>query len=259
MWGTAALLSAVQIFMRDLGRGFSPPWFGVLLANFLAWLPWLLIAPLTLKLERRRPLTGARRWLHAGLHAGISAVVSAAFLFYLALFHLLYLEGHTLPLDTGVIRAEYSDKLGRHFLTGVLLYFAILAVGFALRAWRAATAVAKPQVTDAPMAPGPFVIRSIGRLQRVEPADVHWIEGCGNYARLHLDDRTVLLRRTLSSLTEELGPARFVRIHKSAIVNSDRVAELRRRSHGEATLVLRDGGELKVSRTYRGALEKLLA
>ena len=62
LWGVGALLSAVQIFLRDSARGFAVPWPDVLLANLLAWLPWLLIVPLALYFEQvLRPATADRR------------------------------------------------------------------------------------------------------------------------------------------------------------------------------------------------------
>ena len=101
--------------------------------------------------------------------------------------------------------------------------------------------------------------RSTGRLERVEPAAVDWIEACGNYARLHLDGRSVLLRRTLSSLADELADAGFVRVHRSSIVNTARVVGMRRRDHGEGLLELAGGETIRVSRTYRDAVEGLFS
>ena len=263
LWGVGALLSAVQIFLRESARGFSVAWPDVLLANLLAWLPWLLIAPLALYLERRFEIVGSRWPRNLSVHVVVALALGASFLFYLAIFHLVYLEGHRFPVDTAVLRAEFADKLGRFCLTFLLLYGAIVAIGLARRTMRAyrterdrASELAASH--DRPASGGSLMIRSIGRVDRVDPSGVSWIEGCGNYARLHLDGRTMLLRRTLASLAKELGPRRFVRVHRSAIVNVERIGGLRRRSHGEATLLLQDGHSLKVSRTYRAALEKLV-
>ncbi len=261
LWGLAALLSAVQIYFRERARGYSPPWPEVLLANLLAWLPWLLIAPLALALERRFPVSGPRARRHLLLHLGLAAAVSAGFLLFLALFHWFYLDGQGWPESAGALAGEYAEKLGRFFLTGALLYGVIHIAGFAHRTWRAyqaerhrgASAAAEQEA--APLEP--FIVRSVGKVEKIDPADVNWIEGCGNYARLHLRDRSVLLRRTLAALATELGPRRFARVHRSAIVNLSRISALRRLSHGEAILVLEDGYELKVSRTYRDQLKRL--
>jgi len=67
-----------------------------------------------------------------------------------------------------------------------------------------------------------------------------------------------LLRESLRNLETQLDPARFARVHRSAIVNVGSVKQLRRRSHGEYFLLLDDGTELKLSRTHRDQLQLLL-
>lgn len=103
-----------------------------------------------------------------------------------------------------------------------------------------------------------LAIRSAGRVVFVETADIDWIEGAGSYVRLHVGSRSYLLRETLRHLESSLDPGRFLRIHRSAMVNVGRVRELRPRSHGESLVILHDGTELKLSRTYRGRLDRLL-
>jgi two-component system LytT family response regulator len=90
------------------------------------------------------------------------------------------------------------------------------------------------------------------RLVRVE--DVDWIEGAGNYVRVHSGREKHLVRATLAALERELDPRRFVRIHRSAIVNVDRVRELEPYTGGDYIAFLQDGRKLRVSRTYRERL-----
>jgi len=105
--------------------------------------------------------------------------------------------------------------------------------------------------------PDRLVVRAGGRVLLVPVADIRWIEGCGDYARLHTDGRPLLLRRTLQELTTLLDPAQFTRVNRSAIVNLDQVTELRPCSRGEYLLVLGDD-EVKLTRTYRQELEARL-
>ncbi len=98
-------------------------------------------------------------------------------------------------------------------------------------------------------------MRSVGEVEKIDPRDVDWIEGCGNYARLHLGARQILIRRTLTSLCDELSVTGFVRIHRSVIVNGDRVAKVSTGTHGDAFVEMSNGHRLKVSRTHRRALE----
>ncbi len=112
-----------------------------------------------------------------------------------------------------------------------------------------------------PPAHGPtdrLVVKAAGRVLLVPVAEIRWIEGCGDYARVHAGERALLLRRTLQELMGLLDPARFARVNRSAIVNLDLVAELRPCSRGEYMVCLRGGDEVKLTRTYRGELEARL-
>jgi two-component system LytT family response regulator len=88
----------------------------------------------------------------------------------------------------------------------------------------------------------------------VDLGAVDWLEAADNYVRLHVRQREYLVRETLATLETQLDPDRFVRIHRSAIVAVDRIAEIRATSHGDAALLLRDGTPLAVSRTFRERL-----
>jgi two-component system LytT family response regulator len=88
-------------------------------------------------------------------------------------------------------------------------------------------------------------------------ADVDWIEAADNYVRFHAGGRTYPYRVTLSRLEAQLDPARFARVHRSAIVNIDRIKELTRHAPGDGTLLLQDGTKLRLSRTYRANFKAL--
>ncbi|MDQ2869436.1 MAG: LytTR family DNA-binding domain-containing protein [Acidobacteriota bacterium] len=106
--------------------------------------------------------------------------------------------------------------------------------------------------------PGCFVVRDRGRVSFVRHADVDWIEGAGDYVRLHAADREWLLRDTLGAVEKRLDPRKFLRIHRSTIVRLDRIRELRPFENGDASVHLIDGRELRASRSYRGALARLI-
>jgi len=91
----------------------------------------------------------------------------------------------------------------------------------------------------------------------VRQDEIDWIEAAGNYVKLHTARGDHLVRGTLAGLEERLDPSRFVRISRGAIVNLDRVAELRPWSHGDRIVVLKDGSELTLSRRYRKRLPEL--
>lgn len=101
-------------------------------------------------------------------------------------------------------------------------------------------------------------VKSEGRVLVVDLADVDWIGAADNYVTLHAGSREYLLRDTMGRLERELDPERFVRIHRSAIVQLDRIRELVSDFHGDFEVVLRDGSRLTLSRSYRAKVETAL-
>jgi two-component system LytT family response regulator len=103
-----------------------------------------------------------------------------------------------------------------------------------------------------------LLVRSGDRTQVLKIDDVDWVESADNYVKLHALGQTHFLRETLTHLRARLDPARFVRIHRSAVVNVDRIRSLYPLFHGDQMVVLHDGTELPLSRRYRQELESLL-
>jgi two-component system LytT family response regulator len=103
-----------------------------------------------------------------------------------------------------------------------------------------------------------IVLRTGNRARIIRAEDVDWIGADGVYARLHFDGATALIRTPMHELETRLDATRFVRIHRSTIVNLDRVRELREVDRGEYDVVLADGTRLKLSRSRRAQLEAML-
>jgi two-component system, LytTR family, response regulator len=104
-----------------------------------------------------------------------------------------------------------------------------------------------------------IVVRGSGRVRLLPVEQISWIEADGMYVKLHArDGATHLHRALLGSLDETLDPRRFVRIHRSAIVNIDVVVELRQDAHGDYVAVLRDRTEVRVGRRFRERLQARL-
>lgn len=99
-----------------------------------------------------------------------------------------------------------------------------------------------------------FTVKDEERFRFVPASAVDWIEAAGNYVRLHSEGGTYRIRSTLGGLEERLDPTRFVRIHRSTIVNLDRVREVQPWFSGDYLAILATGDQLRVSRTYRDAL-----
>jgi two-component system LytT family response regulator len=101
------------------------------------------------------------------------------------------------------------------------------------------------------------MVKSAGRIFFINAEEIDWIEAEGCYARLHTGRQSHLLRETMSALEARLDPQLFLRIHRSTIVNRARVKELLPQSHGECIVLLHDGTQLRLSRSYRDKLSSL--
>ena len=106
--------------------------------------------------------------------------------------------------------------------------------------------------------PSRLPVKVKGRIVLVPLAEVEWIESEGNYVRLHLPGGSYLHRETMQSIEDKLDPARFMRIHRSTIVNTHRIRDLCPWVTGEYIVRMECGKELTLSRTYRENLRRLI-
>ncbi|HEX6315332.1 MAG TPA: LytTR family DNA-binding domain-containing protein [Gemmatimonadaceae bacterium] len=102
-----------------------------------------------------------------------------------------------------------------------------------------------------------IVVRSRSRILFLDVAEVTWLEAFGNYVRFHTPGEVYTVRGTLTSFEKELDPTRFVRIHRSMIVNRDVIRELHSRRTGDFTLVTNGGEQLTLSRNFRSKVPEL--
>jgi two-component system LytT family response regulator len=103
-----------------------------------------------------------------------------------------------------------------------------------------------------------LVIKSSGRIYFIRTRDIDWCEASGNYVRLHVGTQTHLVRGTMAHIESQLDQAQFVRIHRSTIVNVDRIQELHSSFGGEYVVLLHDKTRLTLSRGYREGLQNKL-
>jgi two-component system LytT family response regulator len=96
-----------------------------------------------------------------------------------------------------------------------------------------------------------LVVKSVGRVFFLRTAEIDWIEAAGNYLKLHVGRDSHMIRETMNSIESKLDPAVFLRIHRSTIVNIDRIKELHPMFSGDYSVILRNGTELALSRNYR--------
>lgn len=252
-WTALGLISSAQLFLVDR-RLTAHPFNGwrALAASLAAWYLWGLLAPLVAWLGRRFQVDRANFGRHFFIHLGASLD--------LALLHIVAAVGlqdllHVAAGQPFVFSDALLDNFTLFYHWNVLIYWAILAIVHAydyqrdLEVRRAALAQLETQVARRWIER--LLVEHEGRRVFVRAADVDWIEAAKNYVRVHVSDRTHVLRSTLSALEERLDPARFRRISRSTLVNLDAVKELQPWFHGDAVCILKSGVRLTVSRNFR--------
>ena len=103
-----------------------------------------------------------------------------------------------------------------------------------------------------------LVFKTGGRILFLDVDEIDWIEASANYVRLHAGAECYSLRETIAHISDRLHPARFVRIHRSLIVNVNKIKELEPCNSGEYIVVLKNGKELSCSRGYRAGLQRFI-
>ena len=103
-----------------------------------------------------------------------------------------------------------------------------------------------------------ILVKSSGEVFFLKPEEIDWIEAEGDYMKFHVAGRAHLMRETMARLSRRLDPRRFVRIHRSTIVNIDRVHKLSPSIAGDYTVHLRDGTRLRLSRGFHDGLAGLM-
>ena len=111
--------------------------------------------------------------------------------------------------------------------------------------------------------PGPsyldrVLVKTGGRSLLLRVEDIDWIEAAGNYLRLHVGRQRHLLRETMAGLESQLDPSRFVRVHRSSMVNLERIASFEPALHGDYRITLADGRSLTLTRTFKSRMEEAL-
>jgi two-component system LytT family response regulator len=103
-----------------------------------------------------------------------------------------------------------------------------------------------------------LVVKSGGRVYFVPVEDIDWIEAAGNYVELHAGQQSHLIRGTMKGLEDRLDPECFVRVHRSAIVNINRIKEMQPWFNGEFVIILTSGAKITSGNSYREGLRRLL-
>jgi hypothetical protein len=151
-----------------------------------------------------------------------------------------------------------AERLGYEFAKDVISYTMLSAGVLVLSHLLAPKPAPAPAASPGATLPERFAVRRRGKEIMVEVADIDWVEASGNYAVLHVGGELLEIRSSLTRLESELDPKRFVRVHKSHLVNIARVVEVTPWVSGDWRIRLQDGAEVNLSRRYRPRFEALV-
>lgn len=234
------------------------------------WEPWawefssglimLMLIPVMLAFDRRFPLERSQPRRHFAWHFLFTLPYSALHVLgMVAVREIIYwwMGGN---YDFGDWRGEFFYE----YLKDARSYAGILALiylyRFVLRRWQGEAEFlsegreeeAAEPVTDR------FLVKKLGREFLVKVDDIDWIESAGNYVTLHVGERLYPLRETMAGIEQKLAGKGFARVHRSAILNLDRVREIEPFDTGDARAHLVTGNAVPVSRRYRQELKERL-
>jgi LytTr DNA-binding domain-containing protein len=260
LWAVLLVISSIAqtyVYMADEARRGVPMGFDrALVIQGTSHLVIAALLPALYWLQRRWPARGGLRNI---LILGLAVVpFSVAHTLGMGALRLLWFnaimgEAYRFPLT--------FDRLAYEFAKDVVSY-GMLSVGVAVLGRLLRHPPAPPAVTPSPLPAGSiperFAVRKRGREIMVEVADIDWIEASGNYAVLHVGGDTLEIRSSLTRLEGELDAKRFVRVHKSYVVNVARIAEVTPWISGDWRIRLQDGAEVNLSRRYRQRFETLV-
>ncbi|MGK5008474.1 LytTR family DNA-binding domain-containing protein [Janthinobacterium sp. MDB2-8] len=219
----------------------------------------LALVPVLILAEQYRPLHLVFQRQNLCWHLAASVVYSLVHVAAMVALRKLAYWSQGSHYDFGA----WWRELPYEYLKDVRAYFLVLlAVGFyrlLLMRWQGeATLLGEPDegpAVEPVQQPERFLVRKLGKDFLLPAADIEWLQAWGNYVNLHVRGHDYPLRSTMAAIERRLDSKRFVRVHRSYIVNLDFVQAIVPLESGDARAVLSTGGEVPVSRRYRDALK----
>lgn len=253
--GTVLAAAILQVLIRiavggaDLSHGLADDF----LRDLLAATSWVPVGAGVVWLARRFPPRRGALVVPALVHlSGIGVAALAVNVLIAAAWWVTRL----LPDAAGFGETVLAGAVG-HIHVNALIYILLLAVATRIRpprTGRPGADAARPQET----ADRRLAVSQGNRTRLVPLPQVDWIEAAGDYASVHVGDRSYLLSERMYALETRLRKLGFARVHRSAIVNLARVIEVRSESGGNGTLLLKGGAEVPLSRRRKDAIEARL-
>lgn len=246
-----ALLTAGEGAVYRHARGEPIAWASLLGVRLLDWSTCALFVPALYLLVRWMP-HDRRFWTHTGPTLLLATLAAAALKYVVH----TPLAGWADPAGARTV----LEALRADFLAKVMFFWSVLGLVYAVALAHGDVLV--PSLSVATKAPPPslpdrLLVRDSRGASLIPVDQIDWIEAQGNYCRIHAAGARHLVRKTLSSLLQELSPRGFLRVHRSKIVNAERVQRVEFAA-GRVRLVLHDGSVLTGGRAYGAEVRRLL-
>jgi hypothetical protein len=221
----------------------------------------LLLIPLILAWDKRFPIVRGNIRRSVAAHAAFSVVFSLLHVVLMVAIRKAVYAWHGHSYDFGHWPTELFYEYLKDFRSYAMMLTVIYLYRFTLRRLRGEAEFLSEEQEQAEPRPvtDRFLVKKLGREFLVKVDDIDWIEAAGNYVNLNVGSRVYPLRETMTGIEDKLAAAGFVRVHRSAIVNLDRVAEIVPFDTGDGEARLRNDVRVPVSRRYRKLLRNQLA
>ena len=220
-----------------------------------------LLVPLVIAFDHRFPIRQASWRTSLPAHAIFSVVFSLAhvFLMYWMRVFLFGVFSPSAPYHWDNWFGEFVYEYLKDFRTYMLIVVLLYLYRFIIRRLQGEAGFIDERYENEPATVSDrFLIKKLGREFLVRMQDIDWIEACGNYVNLHVGGKVYPLRDTMTNIAERLMDHGFLRVHRSAIVNLDRVAEIVAFDTGDGEARLRSDAVVPVSRRFRKELRERL-
>jgi hypothetical protein len=257
-------LANVSLALIEAGRGGKPvDWLEPVVLEGTSHIAFIVLVPLVLWFDHRFTIRGSNWRRTISAHAVFSVVFSLGHV-TLMYWARVFIYASSSKLGTyhwGNWPAEFGYEYLKDFRAYMLLIVLIYLYRFILRRLQGEAGFldADQETTPAAGMSDRFLVKKLGREFLVRIDEIDWIESSGNYVNLHVGDRVFPLRETMTRIDERLLPLGFQRVHRSAIVNLDRVAEIVAFDTGDGEARLQTDTRVPVSRRFRQELRERLA
>lgn len=263
-WLVWALLNIVAnsiVAIMDVERrSLAFPWWEPVTWEFSSTVILLALVPAQLAFERCFPFQPGTWRRAVPAHLLATVVYSLLHVFgMVSLRHLIYeIAGAHYSFGDWPRELAYEylkDVRTYAFILGVVYLYRLLLLRLRGEARLLVAPDAGPPV-EAVDRPARFLVRKLRAEFLVPASDIEWLEAAENYVNLHVRGHVYPLRSTMTAIEDRLDPLRFVRVHRSYIVNLDFLERIEPLDTGDARLLLKDGTRIPCSRRYRHTLRE---